>query len=239
MELPGGAFQVGRNDVPPRTSDVSVTYQAWAYNQWPAHRVTIAPFAMDKTEVTNAEYAEFVEKTGYPPPPDWDGLRPRAGQEKWPVRNVTYEDALRFAAWRSERDGVKYRLPTEDEWEYAARGGEQSSLFPWGASWADNRANIESDSPKPVASFPEGATRQGLHDMIGNVWELTSTTAGMYRGNNVLRLAPGDEGKIVVRGGSYQSSPRGDEPVTATARRWVATDKRDPVVGFRLVRARP
>jgi formylglycine-generating enzyme required for sulfatase activity len=238
VELPGGAFPVGRNDVPPRTSDVSVSYQAWVYNQWPAHRVTVAPFAMDRTEVTNAEYAEFVEKTGYPPPPDWDGIRPREGQERWPVRNATYEDALRFAAWRSERDGVKYRLPTEDEWEYAARGGDPARLFPWGASWADGRSNVENDSLKPVGSSPEGATPQGLQDMIGNVWELTSTQAGMYRGNNVLRLAPGDEGKIVVRGGSYQSSARGDEPITATARRWVAIDKRDPVVGFRLVRAR-
>ncbi|HYN83988.1 MAG TPA: SUMF1/EgtB/PvdO family nonheme iron enzyme [Pyrinomonadaceae bacterium] len=235
--LPGGSFMVGRNDVPPRTSDVSVAYQAWVYNQWPAHRVQVAPFAMDKTEVTNAEYAEFVEKTGYPPPPDWDGLRPREGQERWPVRNVTYEDAVRFAQWRSERDGTKYRLPTEDEWEFAARAGDASRLFPWGAAWEDGRANVETDSLRPVGSLPDGATPQGLHDMIGNVWELTSTQAGMYRGNNVLRLAPGDEGKIVVRGGSYQSRPRGDEPVSATARRWVAADKRDPVVGFRLVRA--
>ena len=72
--------------------------------------------------------------------------------------------------------------------------------------------------------------------MIGNVWEWTSTEAGMYRGNNLLVLASGDRGKFVVRGGSYQSKSRGDEPVTATARRWVPRGERNALVGFRLVR---
>ncbi len=237
VSLPGGTFMIGRNDVPPRSASVSVAYQAWAYNQWPAHSVQIAPFAIDRTEVTNAEYAEFVEKTGYPAPPDWDGKRPAAGQERFPVRNVTLEDAERFAKWRSQRDGVEYRLPTEDEWEYAARGGEAARFFPWGRDWMDGRANIDSDSLKSVGSFPDGATPQGAQDMIGNVWEWTRTEAAMYKGNNLLMLAPGDAGKIVVRGGSFQSKSTGDEPISATARRWVVRDKKDPVIGFRLIRS--
>ena len=109
-------------------------------------------------------------------------------------------------------------------------------MYPWGATWVEGRANFDSDSLKPVGSFKEGATAQGVEDMIGNVWEFTSSEAGMYQGNKVLTLAPEDRGKVVVRGGSYQSSARGGEPVTATSRRWVAKDKKDPVIGFRLVR---
>ncbi|MGH9903065.1 MAG: formylglycine-generating enzyme family protein, partial [Pyrinomonadaceae bacterium] len=236
VELPGGTFQMGLKDVPPRTSDHSVTHLQWVYTQWPARAVTVASFAIDRTEVTNAEYAEFVSATAYPPPPAiWDGNQPRAGQEQWPVRNVTFEDAQRFAIWRSRRDGVLYRLPTEEEWEYAARGGTPQ-LYPWGGEWSDGRANLENEAPKPVGSFPEGATPQGLQDMIGNVWEWTSTEASMYRGNDLMKLSPQDQGKAVVRGGSYQSSPRGDKLITATTRSWEPKDKRDPVIGFRLVR---
>jgi formylglycine-generating enzyme required for sulfatase activity len=243
VALPGGAFQVGRSDLPPSPNTLaaqghSQDYLAWVYTQWPSHSVTVEPFAIDRTEVTNAEYAEFVNATGYPPPPGiWDGNRPKPGQEFWPVRNVTLEDAQRFAVWRSKRDGVQYRLPTEDEWEYAARGGDASRLYPWGKDWVDGRANVDSESLKAVGSFADGATPQGVHDMIGNVWEWTSTEASMYKGNSLLRLRTEDQSKVVVRGGSYQSSARGDKLINATARTWEPKDKRDPVIGFRLVRA--
>jgi len=237
IALPGGSFQMGRNDVPPRNDpSASMTYLAWMYNQWPAHAVNIKAFAIDRTEVTNAEYAEFVGATAYPPPPDWGGNTPPAGQGRWPVRNVTFEDAQRFAKWRSNRHGVIYRLPTEEEWEYAARGGGDDEPFPWGESWSAAAANLNSAALKPVGSFPDGKTAQGVVDMIGNVWEWTSTEASMYKGNNIMKLLPGDTGKAVVRGGSYQSSADGTEPITVTARRWIDKDKRDPVVGFRLVR---
>ena len=102
-----------------------------------------------------------------------DGRRPPAGQEKLPVGGVSLDDAERFARWRSERDRVQYRVPTEAEWEYAARGGsgDRPPLYPWGAEWADGRANLETDALRPVGSLPEGATPQGALDMIGNVWE--------------------------------------------------------------------
>lgn len=239
ISFPGGAFQMGRPDVPPRdTNQHSLAHLQWVYTQWPAHAVQIEPFAIDKTEVTNAEYAEFVKATAYPPPPDWDGLRPAAGQEMWPVRNVTFEDAQRFAQWRSKRDGVEYRLPTEEEWEYAARGGDASRLYPWGNEWQEGAANLDSDRLKPVGAHAPGQTPQGVQDMIGNVWEWTSTPAAMYKGNKLLRLLAEDENKVVVRGGSYQSSARGDKLITATARTWEPKDKRDPVIGFRLVRAK-
>ena len=83
----------------------------------------------------------------------------------------------------------------------------------------------------------ERGTPQGAEDMIGNVWEWTSSTAAMYKGNSRTQLEAKDRGKLVVRGGSYESTHAGNEPVTVTSRRWLARDFRSPVLGFRLVRA--
>jgi formylglycine-generating enzyme required for sulfatase activity len=134
---------------------------------------------------------------------------------------------------------VTYRLPTEDEWEYAARGGDSARVFPWGGEWAAGRANLLGEAPRAVGSFAEGRTPQGVEDMIGNVWEWTSSPAAMYKGNNRTVLLPADRGKLVVRGGSFESQPDGDEPVNAMSRRWFAKDFRSPVLGFRLVRVGP
>jgi serine/threonine-protein kinase len=200
--------------------------------------VTVGPFAIDRTEVTNAEYAAFVKETGHRPPPGvWEGGTPGEGIARLPVSNVSYEDARAFAAWRSKRDGVTYRLPTEEEWEYAARGGDPARIYPWGSEWSSGYANLGGAGAAPVGSFPLGRTPQGLDDMIGNVWEWTSSEASMYKGNDKTALGAADRGKIVARGGSFKSRADGDEPVTVTARRWLARDFRDPVLGFRLVRA--
>ena len=239
--IPGGTFQMGRSDVPPITDELRAqraAYLLWTYNQWPAHEVTVGPFAIDRTEVTNAEYAAFVKEMRHKPPPGiWEGTTPSEGIARLPVSNVTYEDARAFAAWRSKRDGVTYRLPTEEEWEYAARGGDSARMYPWGSEWLQGYANLDGAGAAPVGSFPLGRTPQGLDDMIGNVWEWTSSEASMYKGNDKTALGAADRGKIVARGGSFKSRPDGDEPVTVTARRWLARDFRDPVLGFRLVRA--
>jgi formylglycine-generating enzyme required for sulfatase activity len=241
VELPGGTFKMGRDDVPPMAEPLMTQrpqYLLWMYNQWPAHNVTVKPFAIDRTEVTNAEYDEFVKETGQKPPANWDGNRPKAGEEQMPVTDVSYDDAVAFATWRSRRDGVLYRLPTEDEWEYAARGGgDPTRLYPWGSKWEDGRANLGTDSLRPVGSFPQGNTPQGVADMIGNVWEWTASKVSMYEGNSKTKLDPADRGKIIVRGGAYASRPDGDEPITVTSRRWLPHDTRDTRVGFRLVRA--
>jgi len=233
VQIPGGNFMMGRNlskkDDP----------------QSPAHSLAVQPFFMDRTEVTNAEYADFVQQTGYSPPEGWSAKRPPAGRENWPVTNVSLDDAEKFAVWRSTRDGVRYRLPKEEEWEYAARGGSEDRLYPWGNEWCDDCANLGTgkgenvDHAEPVGSHPQGANPWGVVDLIGNVWEWTSSPASFYDGTQV----PEDQrGLFVARGGSHQSfyppevSKRGGKEFPATSRKWVSRDTKSHTLGFRLVR---
>ena len=126
IEISGGKFMMGRDDGSPA--------------EQPAHQVDVKDFLMDKTEVTNAEYYEFVKGTGYKAPSYWNGGKPVAEEIMQPVVRVSMEDIKAFAEWRSKRDNAKYRLPTEEEWEYAARNGGEFNLYPWGNNWIDGSA---------------------------------------------------------------------------------------------------
>jgi formylglycine-generating enzyme required for sulfatase activity/serine/threonine protein kinase len=222
VEIPGGTFQMGRNDGPPQ--------------ERPEHAVTVQTFLIDRTEVTNAEYAEFVRDTNYEAPPDWINGKPLAGQEQWPVVNVSAKDAEAFAAWRSKRDGVAYRLPTEDEWEFAARNGGEYKSFPWGNTWETNRAAVKEATPRPVGSYPAGKNRWGVVDLIGNASEWTSSKASVY--TNAAQIPPENKDWMVLRGGSYASDPDNRQiPVSATYRDWFNPTLRHPTFGFRLVRS--
>jgi formylglycine-generating enzyme required for sulfatase activity len=227
--IEGGTFRMGWNS---------------GKEQKGEHTVTVPSFYLDKYEVTNAEYAEFIKATGKPAPEinpaiigsywvPWNGADPPTGRDRWPVTNVSPKDVEAFAAWLSKRDGVVYRLPTEEEWEYAARNGSQNFLFPWGNSWEEGRANInEKKSPVTVGSFPRGATLRGVHDMIGNVWEWTSSKARFYDNRHVSSDVDGR----VRRGGSFFEKMRSDF-YNATDRSWFGDENfKFPTVGFRLAR---
>jgi serine/threonine protein kinase/formylglycine-generating enzyme required for sulfatase activity len=225
LRIEGGAFEMGLKDVPGKTP--------YDLGQYPAHQVNVKSFWMDRTEVTNAEYADFVSASKYGPPSYWRSGKPPSGQERWPVTNVSLADATAFAEWRSKRDGLKYRLPTEEEWEYAARNGSQNTLYPWGNEWLDDRANVDANSLKPVASYPQGASRWGVQDLIGNVWEWTSTPAAPYPGNTLLSI---EKGQMIIRGGAYSENSRGADAISATRRSWVPPKAKEVALGFRLVR---
>jgi serine/threonine-protein kinase len=210
------------------------------------HSVTVSSFYLDKYEVTNAEYAEYIENAGKPAPDlarsvkektywaPWNGKNPPSGREHWPVTNISPNDVEDFAAWLSQRDGVVYRLPTEEEWEYAARNGSANSLFPWGNSWEEGRANINGkESPVKVGSFPQGATQLGVQDMVGNVWEWTSTKPRFYDNSPV---SPAARNARVQRGGSFFEKINSDF-YNATERNWYGdANFKFPTVGFRLAR---
>lgn len=154
--------------------------------------VTLAPFMLDKNEVTNADFRAFVDAKSYRTTAEergysWDITRCRRcswrlpqpsrdalSHQNDPVVHVSWTDARAYCQWAGAR------LPTEDEWEFAARGADRRT-FPWGEEWDANRlrdVSAEGVGLEPVGSHPEGATPDGLLDLAGSVWEWTSTTSG-------------------------------------------------------------
>jgi len=223
LPIDGGTFQMGRDNGPPQET--------------PAHPIKIQSFLMDKTEVTNVEYADFVRETNHTPPAHWAGPKPPFGQELWPVVNVSVDDVNTFAGWRSKRDGIGYRLPTEEEWEYAARNGENSDLYPWGKDWEAKLAVIKEATPSQVGSRPAGKNRWGVVDLIGNVWEWTSSKVSAYPGNPV-KIPASTQEWVTIRGGCYVSDPENkDNPVSSCMRQFVPPTTKTPLLGFRLVRS--
>lgn len=219
VAIPGGEFTMGRND--------------GQLQERPEHSVTVEPFEMDKTEITNSEYYVFVRETKYRPPPHFVNGKPLPGKEFNPVNFVTLDDAREFAKWRSERDGVNYRLPTEAEWEYAARNGGDGDLYPWGNSFEDNKAVIGGlQTVLDVGSMDGGANKWGVLDLIGNVWEWTSSEAGAYPGSDV-QIAKGVQ---VTRGGGFFDKTSGADAITSSFRAFIPPDTKDKSLGFRLVK---
>jgi len=224
IAIPGGTFKMGRDDGP--------------FQERPSHNVIVKDFLLDNTEVTTDEYAMFVKETNYSAPDDWVGGVPHPDRSQWPVTNVSFHDAEAFALWRSKRDGVPYRLPTEEEWEYAARNGGENTLYPWGNVWMNDCAAIKRPMPLPVGSFPKGANRWGVVDLIGNVWEWTSSKASIYDGRGEIPIATRDW--VVSRGGSFASDPSDSQiPISATYRDWFEPTLKNPMFGFRLARSVP
>ncbi|MFN0140178.1 MAG: SUMF1/EgtB/PvdO family nonheme iron enzyme [Pyrinomonadaceae bacterium] len=225
VAIPGGTFKMGRDD--------------GRDNEKPAHSVTVQPFKIDRAEVTNAEYYEFIKATGYTPLKtdqflaQWVNNKPVIGQEKMPVRFVNIDDVKAFAEWRSKRDGVTYRLPTEAEWEYAARNGAKANLFPWGDKFDVKCAVLNKTEPEPVgtSSCPN---EWGVMDLIGNVYEWTGSRANLYPGSKGTML-PTAEVKYMIRGGGAVTKSEGDFAITSAFRADVEGSKRDKELGFRLV----
>jgi serine/threonine protein kinase/formylglycine-generating enzyme required for sulfatase activity len=222
VQIPAGAFEMGRNSGP-------------APGEKPAHQVSVESFYIDKTEATNAEYAEFVRETNHVPPSHWNGTKPPFGQELWPVVNVSFEDANAYAKWRS-KGGVTYRLPTEAEWEYTARNGDKE-LYPWGKEWKDKVAVVDETLPAAVGSHPGGNNKWGVSDLIGNVWEWTSSKVSAYPGNSTP-IPTSTQEWITIRGAAYVSKTADkDNPVTSCMRTFVPPASKNPLLGFRLVRS--
>ena len=225
VSIPAGTFMMGRDNGPAEET--------------PAHSVTVKAFMMDRTEVSNTEYAAFVAATNHPAPSHWVNNKPVFGQEMWPVVNVSVDDAVAFAAWRPKRDRVTYRLPTENEWEYAARNGQRADLYPWGSEWAAGLAVLKESTPAAVGSRPGGANQWGVTDLIGNVWEWTSSKVSVYPGNTTV-IPSNQQDLVTIRGACYASDPANPEvPVSSSLRQFVSPSTKTTLLGFRLVRSGP
>ena len=223
-EIPAGRFQIPSEYM--RHGD---------YDERPVHRVSLGrPFFMAATEVTNAQYEQFD--------PGHRALRGKHGFAKGDAEAVvfvTWQQATDFCTWLSRKEGRPYRLPTEAEWEYAARAGT-TTLFSTGdrlpAAFLNNARSTEFDSPEDVVSLEVGRTPPnpwGFFDLHGNVEEWTADWYGPYRSGEQKDPVGPDRGDFrVSRGGSHGSDPYylrsanrlGSLPETAS---WL--------IGFRVV----
>ena len=232
----------------------------------PAHRVRVAEFLMAVEPVTNAQYARFVRATSRRPPAIdelpvvvtaggaererafrvtgqpyvWAGPEPPLGRHDHPVTLVRWDDAVAYCEWLSAETGRAFRLPTEAEWEKAARGGHDRCRFPWGDAPDHTQANFLSDpsargarGTTPCRSFP--ANRYGLFDMAGNVWEWVSDWYGprYYAASAAADPAGPPGGQLrIIRGGSWLSSDL--RMLACSHRHKVPPDTYSYAIGFRV-----
>jgi formylglycine-generating enzyme required for sulfatase activity len=136
----------------------------------PYEEVSVPGFWIDKHEVTNAEYSEFLGATNYPRPPHWTNDRPPPGQDDHPVTRISHADALAFADWAQKQ------LPTVAQWTRAYRGSDDR-MYPWGDEWVPERVNDGRNVDFPVGTSPvdsslEDVTQFGVVNMVGNVSEM-------------------------------------------------------------------
>ncbi|MFA6560765.1 MAG: SUMF1/EgtB/PvdO family nonheme iron enzyme [Verrucomicrobiia bacterium] len=201
-------------------------------NEKPAHAVRLTQsYWMAVTPVTNAQYEQFD--------PDHRQLRPSWNGDNHPVIFVNWNEATAFCLWLSQRDGREYRMATEAQWEFAARGTD-TRIFPWGNQWDPNRCNSaeeggDFDQTSPVAQFPNGVSPHGVFDMVGNVWEWCADWYEPGYGSGAARTDPTgpESGQYkVCRGGSWMNHGYSCR-VTMRARR--AVDFSDAYIGFRVV----
>jgi len=181
-------------------------------------KVVLKPFWIDKVEVTNAQYARFMQETNHPKPAYWDD--PAFNQPQLPVVGVSWADASAYARWAGKR------LPSEGEWVMAA-GGEDRRTFPWGSSWGADRCNSTGsqdgfEGPAPVGKFPLGASPYGVMDMAGNVWEWLAYEPSPD--------ASPDSGTRIGKGGSWANSQE-QARISSKAKGNVTLS--DCIIGFR------
>jgi len=167
--VPGGDFLMG--------SDPAIDIGAY-HSELPQHRMTLAAYQIARYPVTVAEYACFVQ-AGQHEPANW---QQQLEQLDHPVVHVSWHDAVSYAQWLSACAGQPWRLPTEAEWEKAARGAD-GRVYPWDDTFCRTRCNTSEDkkgSTTPVGSYPKGVSPYGALDLIGNVWGWTSSIFRPY-----------------------------------------------------------
>ena len=169
----------------------------------PVHSVTVKSYSIGKYEVTNRDFQYFCTQTSRPLPPAPGWGRP----ETYPVVNVNFTDATAYCQWLSTQTGKAYRLPTEAEWEYAARGGNKSKNNVYSGSNSANDVAWYTSTATNGTPYPVGlkqANELGIYDMSGNAWEWCSDWSSTYASTAVTNpIGPRTGTARVLRGGSY------------------------------------
>jgi sulfatase modifying factor 1 len=192
VSIPAGWFEMGSS--------------AGQENERPVHRVWVDAFLLAAYQVTNASYARFLDATGTQPPPSWSD--PNFNHPEQPVVTVSWLEAVKYCEWLRQEIGKHYRLPTEAEWERAARGGVQGRLYPWGDAPPQSLPNYDErwqTGPEPVGRCAPNAF--GLYDICENVHEWCSDWyQANYYATSPQRNPRGPESgeRRASRGGSWR-----------------------------------
>lgn len=259
ITIPAGPFPMGTPDAD--RSALATRYggtrESYA-EESPRHVVEVATFAIAQVPVTNALYALFQQATNAHRPIIWGGALPTELRDH-PVVDINWHEAVAFCAWLSAETGRRYRLPTEAEWEKAARGGD-GRIFPWGDGFDLQRCNVRESGlgiTTPVGRYQAGASPYNVLDMAGTVWEWTQSLQAPYPyraddGRNgseprverrtprflqrLLRTAPEHalppvETRRIIRGGCF-ANPEGFARCACRLR--LQPERRTPFLGIRL-----
>jgi formylglycine-generating enzyme required for sulfatase activity len=199
------------------------------HSKIPAQRVAVDPFFISETEVTNQQFQDFVKDTNHKAPAGWkDGEFP-LGLGSQPVTALSWQDAVDYCQWLSTKTGTTVRLPSEAEWELAARGPE-GLKYPWGNEWNDRATASENKNGfvHAVKSYPAGRSPSGAYDMAGNVWEWVGE-ARDADGNSVMSEGANNR---VIKGGAANES---QALISATSRNLIPKTYSGGFLGFRYV----
>ena len=226
VKVSTGPFLMGSTDQQVATAVSQGANADWVQYEKPQHMLTLPDYWIGKTEVTNAQFRPFVEGDGYTNPGYWTAAgwtwrqentitqpeywnEPQWNAPDYPVVGVSWFEAVAYCRWLSKQTGLAFRLPSEAEWEKAARG-TNGRIYPWGNSWETGRANSSEaglNQTTPVGTYPTGASPFGVLDMVGNVREWCATEWGKpypYQLEDEWQTAYLETDTIrVLRGGAY------------------------------------
>jgi serine/threonine-protein kinase len=226
VTVPAGRFWMGTDRR--RLERAGVEWRDWMEDELPYHQVYLPEYEIGRYPVTNAEYEVFVRDTGRGASDDWDGGVVPQGTRDHPVVYVSWHDAVAYCQWLSERTGLAYRLPSEAEWEKAARGTD-GRLWPWGDTRPTERLCNCGDNvgdTTPVGRYsPAGDSPYGCADMAGNVFEWTRSIYRPYWGAEV-------DAHRVLRGGTF---PDPGWSCRCAYRSYIYPNFRYGGIGFRVV----
>ena len=199
VRIPAGPFIFGsdKEDTEGVTAEYGLTKPLYQ-DEHPSHTVTLPTYFIDQYEITNARYLKFIETAGARPPATWVDGKPPVDRDNYPVSGMNWYDADRYCLWEGKR------LPTEAEWEKAARGPDGLE-YPWGSEFDPKKANTGGSGVgdlAPAGSFPQGRSPYGVDDMAGNLWEWTADWYQPYPGSSYRSDAFGQTNKV-LRGGSW------------------------------------
>jgi formylglycine-generating enzyme required for sulfatase activity len=239
VRVEAGPFEMGSNKGEPLSDNDEYSDKT----KDKRHRVDVAAFDIARYPVTNAEYHCFVVATDYAAPKHWRNGKVPPGLENHPVVNVSWHDTRQYCKWLSSVSRKAVRLPTEAEWEKAARWdkvSQVSRVYPWSDEWDPDRCNTWEAGPHettPVGIYPDGTSPSGLLDAAGNVWEWCQSkkVTYPYKSDDGDKELSGDAGRV-VRGGSWYLDRVG---ARCACRNDYHPDGRGGRLGFRVVVVSP